>query len=531
MILLIVFFILAVGGLTTFLVPPERRAARIAISLIPAAALAVVLLPLPLRDSFSIAWSPPSLFPEPILFQTRPPSVAFAAYFCCLLILIEWTRPLRRSSGRSSRVVIYLLTISGLIACFASNPLAVILAWAIIDFLSFLAIFFLKSPVEIGPKGVSSSLSHSMGILAVNMLGNALVLFSLFTGTPSAPSDWSAFWSANPINLAEVLFLSGIVFRLVISPLQFTFSRIQTTSTGAEILLRIVSPAAALCLLANIWPAQAAPAGGMPGFAWLILPLSLVILAGGWQWFLSSSAYNRRDNFFLILPGFALLSAIVSPRADGIFLAAGAMLILGGGILLVYLGYLPQRRWMAVFPVLLGFLFSGVPFSAMSVWSASVYPGLSSAGNIPVLLTLALCHVFLLSAVFRSAFESVEEFPSNEPLFLATFSLGMGVCLSFLMYPGWNVGISAFSISVPVLLLLCGILFIFLVRRFFRTGASLFLRLENIIRLEWLQRGLIFVFRRTAILVTGAESFLSGEGAMLWSLGIALLLYLVFRGG
>jgi hypothetical protein len=531
MILLVVLFLLAAGALGALLVPPQRRAVNGAVSLVPAAALAALLLPLPLRESFSIAWAPASLFPDPILFQARPASVAYAAYLCCLLLLIEWTRPMRRISGRAPRVVIFLLTISGLSACFASTPLAVILSWAIIDFLSFLAIFFLKSPVEIGPEGLSSSLSHSMGILTVNMLGTILVLFSLFTGRQGSPSDWGFLGSASPVDLAKVLFLAGIALRLVISPLQFTFSRIRTTSTGVEILLRIISPAAGLCLLANIWPHQAAAAGGTPGFTWAILPLSLVILAAGWQWAVSSSAYSRRDNFFLILPGFALLSAIVSPRPEGIFPAAGAILILGGGILLVHLGYLPHRRWTAVFPLLLGFFLSGIPFSPMSVWSASVYPGLFSAGGIPALLTLALCQVFILAAVFRLALESVEEFPSNEPLFLATFSLGMAICLSFLLYPGWREEITAASAAVSVLLLLCGILLIFLVRRFFRTGASLFLRLEDFFRLEWLQRGILGAFRGVAILVTGAEAFLSGEGAMLWSLGIALLLYLVFRGG
>ncbi len=531
MIILIVFFILSIGALATFLVSPQKRAAHIAISLIPAAALASLLLRLPLPDSFSIPWSPESFFSEPIVFRTTSPSVAFAVFFCCLLLLIEWTRPMRHSPGRSSRVVIYLLTMSGIFACFASNPLAVIIVWALIDFLSFLAIFFLQSPVEIGPEGISSSVSHSMGILAVNMLGNILVLFSLFVESQGSHLDWSIPWSASPFSLSPILFLTGIVFRLLISPLQFAFSRIHTTSTGSEVLLRILSPAAGLCLLANIWPLQSALPGGNLTFSWAIIPLSFVILIGGWQWCTSSSAYGRRAIFFQILPSFAILSAIVSPHADGIFLAAGGMLILGGGILLVNFGLLSHRRWMAAFVVLLGIMFSGVPFFPMSVWSASVYPGLVSITGIPALLPLALSHVFILCAIFRSAFESVEEFPSNEPLFLATFSSAMGVCLSFLLYPGWNGVVSAASIAVPGLLLLCGILLVFLVRRFQRTGTSLFLFLERFFRLEWLQRGLSFSFQKTAILVSGVESFLSGEGAMLWSLGIALLLYLVFRGG
>ena len=531
MIALIVIFILSIGALATFFLPPQRRNLHIAVALVPAAALGALFLRLPIPDSFSIAWSPATLFPNPLEFRASAPSVAFAAYFCCLLHLIEWTRPLRLSPGRTSRLVIYLLSIAGIIACFASTPLAVIIAWSLIDLLSFLAMLFLKSPVEIGTGGVSSSLSHSMGILAINMLGNILVVFSLFMGSPGTGSDWGGLWNASQFTLAPILFLSGILLRILLAPIQFTFSRLQTSSTGTEILLRIVSPAACLSLLANIWPSQPGIAGAGWEFSWPVIPLVVVILAAGWQWSISGSPFGRRDVFFLILPSFALLSAIVLPAASGLFLAAGGLLILGGGILLVYIGYLSHRRWMAAFPVILGILMAGIPFSPASVWSSAVYPGLLTPSGFPALVPLLLCQIFIICAVFRLAFEPVDAFPSNEPVFLLAFSAGMAAAFAVLLFPVWN-GISSFgSIVFPLLVLGGGILMMFFVRRFHRTGGTLFLNFENFFRLEWLQRFVVFSFQKTAILVSGVESFLSGEGAMLWSVGIALLLYLVFRGG
>ncbi len=531
MVVFIVVILLSIGAIATFLLPPHHRTSHIVVSLVPVAALAVLLLRLPLPDSFAIPWSPASLFPEPLVFQAGPNSVSFAAYLCCLLILIEWTRPLRHSPGRTSRVAIYLLTISGIVACFASTPLAVIIVWSWIDFTSFLVILFLKSPVEIGPGGISSTLSHSSGILAINLLGTILVLFSIFIGSSGPPYDWSAVGSASPLNLSPILFMTGIALRLLVAPMQYTFSRIKTASTGAEVLLRIVSPAAVLCVLSDVWPSLPVLSAGMADFSWLAILLSLVILVEGWQWCISSSPSARRDVFFLVLPGFAFLSALVLPREVGIFPAAGAMLILGGGCLLVYIGYLSHRRWMAGFLLLLGLMYSGIPFSPMSVWTSSVYPGLLTPSGIPALSVLALCQMLILCAIFRTAFETVEEFPSNEPLFLLTFSLGMGVCLLMLLYPGWTGVTSILSIAAPVLLLFGGILMVFLFGRFQRAGTSLILFLEKFFRLEWLQKGAVFSFQKTAVLVSGIESFLSGEGAMLWSIGIALLLYLVFRGG
>lgn len=531
MIALIVIFILAVGALATFFIPSQRRSLHTAVALLPLAALGMLLVRLPIPDSFSISWSPAVLFPDPLEFRASASSVSFAAYFCCLLLLIEWTRPLRQSPGRTSRLVIYLLTIAGVAACFASTPLAVIIVWSLIDLLSFLAMLFLKSPVEIGTGGISSSLSHSIGVLAINMLGNILVVFSLFMGSPGAFSEWSALWSSSQYNLAPVLFLIGILLRILLAPIQFTFARLQTTSAGTEILLRIAAPAACLSLLSNIWPVQAEMTGVGLGFSWLVIPLIVVILAAGWQWCISASPFGRRDVYFLILPSFALLSAIVSPAVSGQFLAAGGLLILGGGILLIYIGFLPHRPWMAAFPVILGILWAGIPFSPASIWSSVVFPGLLVPSGIPFLISMLLCQIFILCAIFRLAFEPVDAFPSNEPFFLFVFSAGMAAALLTLLLPVWSGTFSIGAVVFPLAVLGGSILMIFFVRRFHRTGATRLMFLEKIFRLEWLQRSFVFSFQKTAIVVSGVESFLSGEGAMLWSLGIALLLFLVFRGG
>ncbi len=529
MIALIVIFILAVGALATFFIPSQRRSLHIAVALLPLAALVMLLLRMPIPDSFSIDWSPAVLFPDPLEFRATNSSVSFAAYFCCLLLLLEWTRPLRQSPGRMSRLVIYLLSIAGVAACFAATPLAVIIVWSLIDLLSFLAMLFLKSPVEIGTGGISSSLSHSIGVLAINMLGNILVVFSLFMGSPGAVSEWGALWSSSQYNLAPVLFLIGILLRILLAPIQFTFARLQTTSAGTEILLRIAAPAACLSLLSNIWPAQSEITGS--GFLWLVIPLMVVILAAGWQWCISASPFGRRDVYFLILPSFALLSAIAYPAASGQFLAAGGLLILGGGILLVYIGFLPHRRWMAAFPVILGILLSGIPFSPASVFGSTVFPGLLVPSGIPLLISMLLGQIFILSAIFRLAFEPVDVFPSNEPVFLFAFSAGMAAALLTLLLPVWSGTFSIGAVVFPLVVLGGSILMIFFVRRFQRTGAARLMYLEKIFRLEWLQRSFVFSFQKTAIIVSGVESFLSGEGAMLWSLGIALLLFLVFRGG
>jgi hypothetical protein len=529
MVVLIVFVLLSFGAIAAYWLPTKHRTSQIAISAIPVAALAILLTRLPLPDSFTIPWSPSILFPEPLVFRAGPHAVLFAEYFCGLLILIEWTRPLRRSSERSPRVAIYLLALSGVVACSAVTPLAVIMVWSWIDFSSFLITLYLKRPVEIGPDGISSPLFQFSGILALNLLGSVLVLFSLFTGSPASPSDLTAVGSASSQDPATLLFLTGIALRLVVAPLQFTAPRRSSISTDAGFFLRIVSPAAVLCFLSDSWdslPLSSSDSVVFPGLA-ILCALTLAIC--GWQWCAASSPLSRRDLYFPIVGGMAFLSALLFPRESGVFAAAGSMLILGGGVLLAYIGFLPHRRWMAAFPLFFGAMFVGFPPSPMTVWSASVLPQISASAGLASLAALALIHILALGGVFRTAFDPVEEFPSNEPLFLIAFSIGVGVCLSLLFLPVRSVSFSLSAVTVPLLLFLGGVVLLLAFRRLQRPEGSFLL--EKSSHMELLRKLMTGSFEKAAYFVSGLESFLGGEGALLWSLGIALLLYLVFRGG
>lgn len=531
MIALLVVFLLLTGAIATFFLPPEKRGLRIFASLLPVAALALLLSPISLPKTFSIFWLPSQLFPEPPMFRADLAAVSFSVYLCCLLISIEWTRPLRRSPGRTARIIIYLLTVSGVIAFSASNALSVAITWAWIDFLSFMAVLVLNRSVDIDTEGVTSSIYHSLSIFAINMLGNVLVLFPALQAPHNSLLDWSQVWRTTPTDLSLLMFLIGITLRLVVAPLQFTFFRSKSSSTGAEILLRVLPAAAVLALLSKAWPTQLTLASSNMFVSWTCILFSLVILIAGLQWWISSSSYERRDIFFFLIPAFTLLTAFFHPPIDRLFQASGGIFILGAGIVFLYSGFLPQRRWLSIFPIAAVIIFSGIPYSPLSLWVSNVYPSLFSPSMIGIVLPLLLCHIFLLSSMLRLAFEPVEEFPPNEPLFLFLYSLGMGVSMIFLFYPGWNGHFSLASIVVPVLILASAVGLFRLSRSIHRINSPLSQFLENIFHLQWLQNILISFFSRAASWISGLESFLSGEGVILWSLGIALLIYLAVRGG
>jgi hypothetical protein len=529
--LYIVIFFLAAGAIAAPFVTPEKRWLRLLLFLVPPLALISILLPFPFPSSFSIPWTPDTLFSESsLVFRADASSVPVSIYLCCLLLLIEWSRPLRRSPVASARIILFGLTAIGLLACFASSALAVALAWAWVDFLCFLSIIMLESPAEIGLQGISSTITRSLGILAINISGNLLVLFPASQGNLVNPADWSLGWNPNSSNLGFLFFLVGITLRLLVFPMQFSLLRIRTSSTGVEVFLRVIPIAIVLALLSKAWPAQSSVIISSGLHVWALLFLSLFILLASVEWWVSSSPFSKRDLFFSIIPGWALLSALVVPRANQVFLAAGALLILGGGILLLYFGFLPHRRWMSAFPLMLAFFLAGFPLSPASILISNIYPKLISF-SLPAFTSLVVSQTLVLGAIFLMVFEPSEEFPSNESFHLMLFCMGALVPLAFLFYPGWSRTLSPGTLLLPVGILAAGIGLRFLAIRAQPTREGLFQILEKTFRLEWIQRIFSFLFTTTSVGVYRLEALLSSEGALFWSLGIALLLYFIFRGG
>ncbi len=531
MIILLIIFLLLIATVAIYFLPPDRHSLRILVSLLPVAALGILLAPISLPISFTISWLPTQLFPESPLFRADLPSLFFSVYLSSLLIAIEWTRPLRRSPVRVARALVYLLTISGIVAFSASNALSTAVSWAWIDFLSFIAVLVLNRSVEIDAQGIATSIHNSLSIFAINMLGTILVLFPALQASHASQLDWSLIWKQSPSELSLFLFLAGVTLRLVIAPLQFIYSRSKSGSAGAELLLRILPSAAVLSLLAKAWPPQLTLSAGPMLSAWAYLFFVLVALIAGLQWWIAASSFERRDIFCFLVPIFALATAFLSSASDRLFLAAGGILILGTGLIFLYSGFLANRRWLSVFLLLWAVIFSGIPLSPVSIWISQVYAGVLSPVSLARVLPLLLTHILILSSILRLAFEPVEEFPSNEPLFLFLYSLGMLICLIFIFFPGWSAAFSLVNGVFPIALLAIAVGFWYLARHIHRINAPLSVFLEALFRLQWMQNVFLFVFGQLSYWVSSLKSFLSGEGVMLWSVGIALLLFLAFRGG
>jgi hypothetical protein len=524
MILPILFFLLAAGALASAAIPTRFRTAHFAVSLIPGAAAFLLAFPLPFSRTFSIAWEPSNLFPGSIAYAASPQASAFAVYFCMLLFLLEWTRPLRASSGRFARASIFLLALASILAGCAANPLSVLISWALLDFVSLLAASAGNPSVEIGTLGVSATLDRAMAVFALNVTGSALVLLSLYGGgNPTFPLAISAI----PDGLPAALFFCGLAVRLAAAPVQIVFARGKRKENDTEILLSVAAPASALCLLSNLGLPSAVPSAGT---IVLLVFLMAVLIWGAWRWFAAPDPHEQRASFFFLIPGFAFVSALLTPDPR-ICLAAGSMLVLGGGVLSTHIGFLRHRPWLSFFPVVLGLLAAGFPFSPFSIFSSNVYPALAPNYTGFIFLYVVF-QVLLVGAVFRTAFQAVDEFPSNEPVFLFSFSFGSACGLAAALYPGWSTEITFQRIGLPLALLTGAAGAAFLLRRLHRSGRyPRWLPREASNPFDRASKPALVVFRFFSAAFSAVESFLSGEGAMLWSLGIALLIYLMLRGG
>jgi hypothetical protein len=528
-IVLLSFLILFLGAVSILFLTPDRRFLRFSAFLSPALALVVLWLPLPLPDSFEIVWQPSTLFPSPLTFHATPVAISFAVAFCLLLLLAEWTHLFHTSLSRTARVISFLLAMSGMIDCTASNALAAALMWGWTDFLIFLSILLLSRSAVVGPKGIVSTVSRSINILALNFLGTALILYPVVTRPPVAWSDWGAVWTAQSSDLGAALFLVGVTLRLLVLPTQLSFSQSYTSSARVDILMRILAPAIMMPFLAEAWPSAAFFSAGSLLPFWFALFFAFLLFWTGLQWWVSVSPYARRDLFLLAAPAMAVLGVMQGGSPSRFFLAAGLMVVLGGGMLLFFPGYLSNRRWLAAIPLFLLAAHSGLPYTPLG----TVFSGIT-VGADPTVMTLVLLGLgFWFSALIRTAFEPSEEFSSERKssivLFIVSVLLAAVVLAGSVQVPSDSISVSV--VLFPTVLLLAAAGLSLIARRFQRAGQNILHFAEGVFRLSWL-RSLIGSFgSATLTFGTAVEDLFSGEGAMLWAFGLALLLLIILRGG
>jgi hypothetical protein len=537
LLLVILAALLSLGALASLVVTPRRRLARVLASAPPLICLLLLALPLPLAAQARLVWLPVSLASEPLRFVLDDGGRALAFGLLTLLTALQWSGLDRPAARRSARTAAYLMSLAGLAAFAAANLGALLLSWAWVDLLGFILILMLRQSLpEAAEEGDASADLRPVAALALNSLGTLLVLVAFLPALSIQGSAPGALSLASAPLLSQLALVAGIALRLGIFPPQLTLPRFGFREGGYDVLVRLVPAAAGLRLFGQVWSSHSAVALGGGWMGWIIALVCLSAFLGGVRWMVRHTARSARTTLLAGLLALATLAVLQGASPEPVTRATGLVLLLGGGLILQFRGQSLWQKWSALWPIVCAAIVAGLPFTPGAALGGALYGALVANNAWGVLLAVGLLHIMLVGNLLRFAFERGRELPAGEKLVWLAYYGALTLCLVALVawpvlgYLGgpWRpdpVGGVAFAAVAGGGLALAGV-----ARRLRQPGEQALATLEGLTRFDWLPRGLASIASGTADAVRRVDSIVSGESAMMWSLAIAVLIWVLLRG-
>jgi hypothetical protein len=397
----------------------------------------------------------------------------------------------------------FMLTALGLLAVTAVNPLALVLAWTALD-LTELITTLLSVEGENQSEGVIVA-------FAARLAGTGLVIWaSILSIAASTPLNFIML----PTRAGMYLLLAAGL-RLGVLPLHLPYRQERTMRRGFGTSLRLVSAASSLVLLARI-PSEAVAASLTP---YLLALTALAALYAGWMWLRASDELTGRP-FWLL--GMAALAVAATLRANPTgSIAWGTALLLAGGTL--FLNSARQRSliWLSAF-VLLGL--TALPYTLTAPgWLSKEHSSLMYW--IPFLPAQSL----LLAGFLRHSLNVGDISQESQlPWVKAIYPLGL-ILLTLIQILlglwGWEgarqLGLWwVASTTLGLAVLLAWIAIKFLTHLAMPATSS---RWVDILRLDWLYRAVWAIYHFLSQVSTVITSTLEGDGGVLWSFVILIL--------
>ncbi len=457
------------------------------------------------------AWQPATIFHYSPAWLADGFSWPYALALAGLSAAVIWTSIVRAESDPLTWAASLLVTAFGLLAVSAANPLTLVLAWTAIDLVELVAMLrSTQNPDQ--TEGV-------MVAFAARLLGTALVLWAAIR---SAAGGVRMDFASIPPE-AGLYLLLAVGLRLGILPLHLPYQQETNIRRGFGTILRLVSAASSLALLTRI-PSRAIDTPLTP---YLLVLTALGGLYAGWMWLRASDELTGRP-FWLL--GMAALALSASLRANPAGSAAwGLTLSTGGGFLFLYSARQRGSLWLAL---LSGLGLSALPF----LLAASGWPSGSTALAVFILPYLPI-QALLMAGFVRHALHPGEVSLESQPGWargLYLFGLLLLIAIQILLgLWGWEgaavVGVwwaALASLGMAAGLLVLGLRFL---SRTAPAGSGG--RWADILRLNWLYRFLWGLFRLAERLGRALTGAIEGEGGILWSLLLLVLLLSLFAGG
>jgi hypothetical protein len=314
------------------------------------------------------AWGTVNLFSSSLSFLAEPVIWAYALAISTLglaMILTAVARP--NFPGVYTWAGTLALTGFGLLAVLADNPLTLVIIWAGLDLAELVSQL-------VSVEGGRSTQRVVTGF-GTRVLGIALLLWA----------GLSSLWHGMPLDFrspppeAAVYMLLAAGLRMGVLPLHLPYGAESNTRRGFGTVLRLVSAASSLVILARI------PAGGIasPVVPYLLILTAAAGLYGGWMWVRSSDELAGRPYWIIALASLAVAAALRGNPTGSV--AWGVALVLAGGAL--FFSSIQNRNLQRILVVVGLWGISALPFSpTASGWQSNAAASWAVFIAVPVLV-------------------------------------------------------------------------------------------------------------------------------------------------
>jgi hypothetical protein len=462
-------------------------------------------------------WLPERLFSAwPILFLDEV-GWAYGLALATLALAVVLTAP-AQSTGISPAAWVGTLGLTGLgmLASLAGNPMTLVMIWTAIDLLELINTLRLERKTNLSERAVIS--------FGIRALGTGFSLWAIVTST----TILSSFDAIVPQSALFFLIAAGL--RLGVLPLHLTYRSEPALRRGMGTVLRMVAASSSLVLLARI------PGGLLESVTTIALQvfLLLALLYAAWKWLTALNELPARPYWLIALGALSLLAALRgNPQGS---LAWGLTLVLYGGLVFLYASR--QRGLTIVLSVLVLGMFS-LPFTL----TATTWQGSASFDWLfwPfVVVGQVMLAIGFVRHLWHTSESQMAELPrwaqSAYPLGLLTLAVTI---LLFGLW-GWSgaLQVGLWPVGLAVTLLSVGVLVVWWrisqfgdlplsERRPLSAAASSDSRLARV--LEWIASLLWGLYRSMRRLVDFFSGLLEGDGGLLWTLLVLILLLIWFQ--
>ncbi len=392
----------------------------------------------------------------------------------------------------------------GLLAVTANNPFTLVMVWAALDLAEVVIMLQAANGRNLSERAVIAFSVHAAGIVLALL---AQVIGSLAAKTVdlvSLPPQ------------AGLLLLVAAGLRLGVFPVHLPYGSETALHRGVGTVLRLVSAASSLILLARIPPASLAS----PFTPVLLILAMIAAFYGGWMWLRAPDELTGRPYWVVGLASLAVASALRGNPAGAT--AWGTTLILAGGAL--FLASV-QQVWLNRLILIGAWSASALPFSLSALgW---IYNAGSFDWSLPAFI---LAQALMMAGFARHALR-----PSTRPALesqaawaKSVYPVGIGLLLFvqiLLGVWGWTgaLQVGAWIAGLAALLLASGLLWA--IPRFPALNPVLanWQQSASHSRIDRVYQNLWDVYRWLGRLGQTISDILEGDGGIMWTLLFLIL--------